>query len=229
MLPQEKLNGLCEELQSFFEPKLAQSFVNSVVDMHDKMQVFRKHNRLEILEDSVVSVGNQLCLSVRQSAVESLDGKEAYCHHDGQQYRREKASYKRVMTSFGALKYQRSRYRRRKLPSLFPVDIKLGLIENFWTPRGARIARRHRAHMPPQYCLRVLRDQDIMQPGIASLVRLYEAFGPRWQLISDEAFAHIREHEHLDETTAIVSIQLDGIMVPMTAKALPTGDNRKTA
>ena len=50
---------------------------------------------------------------------------------DGESYRREDVSRKRVMTSFGAIEYERPRYRRKGRPSLFPVDRRAGLIESF--------------------------------------------------------------------------------------------------
>ncbi len=137
----------------------------------------------------------------------------------GRGYRREDVARKRVMTSFGAIEYARPRYRRKGRPSLFPVDRRAGLIESFWTPRAARIALHRLALLPPRDCVRSFRQQGGMRPSVASLVRLYEAAGRRWEEIAQDALARIRAQEEVPETASVASIQIDGVMVPMRAEA----------
>ena len=58
-----------------------------------------------------------------------------------------------------------------------------------------------------------------MRPSVASLVRLYEAAGRRWEEIAQDALARIRDQEEVPDTAAVASIQIDGVMVPMLAEA----------
>ena len=48
-----------------------------------------------------------------RAAFDSLDDGAARIEHDGESYRREDVSRKRVMTSFGAIEYARPRYGAR--------------------------------------------------------------------------------------------------------------------
>ena len=79
----------------------------------------------------------RLSAEIVRTALRSLDTSEASIVDNGKRYAREGVSRKRVMTSFGAIEYERSQYRRRGCRMLFPADRRAGLIEN----SGHRVRR----------------------------------------------------------------------------------------
>ena len=214
-LPESRLVALREELGHLFPGDLSEEFVANMAGTYERLEVFSRHGSSEALEDGVADAGDRLSAAIMRVAFESLDDGVASVGRDGESYRREDVSRKRVMTSFGAIEYERPRYRRKGRPSLFPVDRRAGLIESFWTPRAARIALHRRALLPPRECVRTFRQQG----GVASLVRLYEAAGRRWREIERDALARIRDREEVPDTAAVARIQIDGVMVPMLAEA----------
>ena len=218
-LPESCLVALREELGHLFPGHLSEEFVANMAGTHERLEAFSRHGSSEILEDGVADAGDRLSAAIMRAAFGSLDDGAATVMHDGESYRREDVSRKRVMTSFGAIEYARPRYRRKGRPSLFPVDRRAGLIESFWTPRAARIALHRLALLPPRDCVRSFRQQGGMRPSVASLVRLYEAAGRRWEEIAQDALARIRDQEEVPDTAAVASIQIDGVMVPLLAEA----------
>lgn len=214
-LPESHLVALREELGHLFPGQLSDEFVSNMAGTRERLEAFSWHGSSEILEDGVADAGNRLSAAIMRAAFDSLDDGSASVMHDGETYRREDASRKRVMTSFGAIEYERPRYRRKGRPSLFPVDRRAGLIESFWTPRAARIALHRLALLPPRECVRTFLQQGGMRPSVASLVRLYETAGRRWEEIAQDALARIRDQEKVPDAAAVVSVQIDGVMVPM--------------
>ena len=214
-LPENHLVALREELDHLFPGQLSKEFVANMVGTHERLEAFSRHGSSEILEDGVADASNRLSAAIMRAAFDSLDDGSASVIHDGETYRREDVSRKRVMTSFGAIEYERPRYRRKGCPSLFPVDRRAGLIEGFWTPRAARIALHRLALLPPRECVRTFLQQGGMRPSIASLVRLYEAAGQRWEEVAQDALARIRDQEEVPDSAAVASVQIDGVMVPM--------------
>ena len=62
--------------------------------------------------------------------------------------------------------------------------------------------------------------QGGMCPSVSSLIRLYEAVGRKWEAISDAAYERIRRQEEIPETAATVTIQWDGVMLPLAEDAI---------
>ena len=54
-----------------------------------------------------------------------------------------------------------------------------------------------------------------MCPSVSSLVRLYDAAGRLWEDIEDEALARIRSEEDVPPDAAVVTLQIDGVMVSL--------------
>ena len=106
-------------------------------------------------------------------------------------------------------------YRRRARASVFPADRLAGLIGDFWTPRAARLALQAVSSAPPRDCVKMFRRQGGMCPSVSSLIRLYEAAGRHWEEVADDALAEIRRGEAVPSDATCVTIQMDGIMVPM--------------
>lgn len=101
------------------------------------------------------------------------------------------------------------------VPAVFPADRLAGLIEDFWTPRAARLALQAVSSAPPRDCVKMFRRQGGMCPSVSSLIRLYEAAGRQWEEIADDALTEIRCGETIPSDATCVTLQMDGVMVPM--------------
>ena len=222
MSVEDRQRAIHEELTQLFPGQLAGEFVAHMVRVREKLEAFEGHHGTEAFEDSIADAANRLSTQIVREALASLDTQAPAIEHHGERYRREGATKKRVMTSFGAIDYERSRYRRRARPSVFPADRLAGLIEDFWTPRAARLALQAVSSAPPRDCVKMFRRQGGMCPSVSSLIRLYEAAGRQWEEIADDALTEIRCGETIPSDATCVTLQMDGVMVPMGQKKAGT-------
>ena len=214
-LAEDRIEALRDELGHMFEGDLADAFIDDMVATHGNLEAFGDDGDTEAFEDRVAHAGDHLSAAIVKTALVSLDTKAPFIRHRGETYSRECASRKRVMTSFGVIDYERSRYRRRARRSVFPADSRAGLIEDFWTPRAARIALHMVSALPPRECVKAFRQRGAMVPSVSSLVRLYEAAGRHWEEIADEALSRVREGEELAREAGVITVQMDGVMIAM--------------
>ena len=215
MRVEDRRGALHDELAQLFPGQLSDEFLVHMMSVGEALAAFEGSHGTEALEDSLAEAANRLSAQVVRQALVSLDTQVPSIEHRGERYRREGATRKRVMTSFGAIDYTRSRYRRRARPCVFPSDHRAGLIEDFWTPRAARLALQAVSSAPSRDCVKMFRRQGGMCPSVSSLVRLYEAAGRTWEEIADDAFAEIRHGEAMPSDATLVTIEMDGVMVPM--------------
>ena len=210
--------ALKEESRLLFSEALPQAYEAHVETVLDKVREHSERNDSLELEIAIRDASNRLSASILKAVFLSLDRKEPWIVHEGRRYRRADQSTKRVMTTFGPVEYERSRYRRKGFPSVFPADRAVGLIEGCWTPLAARNALFKLSFLPPRDCVRDFRKQGGMCPSVSSLIRLYEAAGRHWEAIADAAYEEIRAGEALPADASVATIQIDGLMVPMAGK-----------
>ena len=215
MYSNQVFSGLREELDSIFPESLSAEIVIHMQSAHARLEAYRERPESEAFEDGIAADANRLSAEILRTALMSLDVQQLSIIHDGLRTHRADRSKARVLSSFGVIESMRTRYRRRGMPSLFPGDLRAGLLEGFWTPRAGRIALHLLCSLTPHDCVKVFRQQGGMCPSVASLVRLYEAAGRLWQDIEDEALARIRSEEDIPPGTAVITLQIDGVMVPL--------------
>ena len=61
-----------------------------------------------------------------------------------------------------------------------------------------------------------------MCPRVLNLIRLDEAAGRKWETISEVAYEQIRIEEDRPDTTTIVIIQMDEVMLPLATNIVET-------
>ena len=215
MAAEDRRRAIHEELAQLFAGQLPAEFAAHMVTVRKKLEAFEGRRGTQAFEDGIAVAANRLSAQIVKQALVSLDTQEPVIEHHGERYRREGATKKRVMTSFGVIDYERSRYRRRARASVFPADRLAGLIEDFWTPRAARLALQAVSSAPPRDCVKMFRQQGGMCPSVSSLIRLYEAAGRHWEEVADDALEEIRRGEEIPCGATCVTIQMDGVMVPM--------------
>ena len=215
MYPNRVFSDLREELDLLFPESLSVEIVIHMQSAHERLKAYRERPESEAFEDGIAADANRLSTEILRTALVSLDIQQPSIIHNGPQYHRADQTKARVLSSFGVIEYMRTRYRRRGVPSVFPCDVRAGLLEGFWTPRAGRIALHLLCSLTPRECVKAFRQQGGMCPSVSSLVRLYDAAGRLWEDIEDEALARIRSEEDVPPDAAVVTLQIDGVMVPL--------------
>ena len=215
VLAKDHVDAIRDELEHVFARPLVDAYIAHMVTARESRGDLIRHGDTEVFEDAIADASDRLSAEIVKAAFVSLDTNEPFIIHEGKKFHRHSMTKKRVMTSFGEISYERARYRRRAHRSVFPADRRAGLIEDFWTQRAARIALHMVSSLPPRECVRQFRQRGAMCPSVASLVRLYEVAGRRWEEIAADALATIRDGEEVPREAAVVTMQIDGVMVPM--------------
>ena len=100
-----------------------------------------------------------------------------------------------------------------------PLEMRLGMVEQRWTPAAAKVASGFMAAAPAKQSARLLSSTGTMQLSPAHLDRLPKGVGRAWEADRERSEASVREAE-ADRLPAlnlvvVILISLDGIMLPM--------------
>ena len=118
------------------------------------------------------------------ATVEALDEDREQLVLDGAVYYHAGKSPGEMMSSFGRVRYERSQYRRRRCASVYPADVRFGLIGGFWSPRVDRQGSLSLA--PVKDCEGLFRELGGMQPSATALNHLAETLGSAWDVVQEE-------------------------------------------
>ena len=121
----------------------------------------------------------------------------------------------KIMSSFGEVHYERSRYRRRGCEAVFPADERFGVIGGFWSPYAARLGSLSIALAPVKDCERLFGELGGMRPSATALNNLVEILGSAWDVVQEKSLDVIRREEGVAEEAATVAVSLDGAMLGM--------------
>ncbi len=131
----------------------------------------------EDFERSLAAVSNEANCSVLRLAIESLDAAGEQLISDGQVYHCGPRTPTTMMTSFGLVPYERSRYRRRGCASIAPANVRFGIVNGFWSPLAARHGLRAVTLAPAGDCAEMFGELGGMSPSATALNHLVETVG----------------------------------------------------
>ena len=169
----------------------------------------------EGFERSLAAVSNAASCAFMRLAIESVDEESDRLVVDGNVYHRIGTSPHTMLSSFGPVWYERSRYRRRGCDSVVPADLRFGLINGFWSPLAARRGTLLMGLAPAGDCVRLSEELGGMSPSATALNHLVETVGEAWNVVQDEALPGIRADEDIPAGSSALSISLDGVMLGM--------------
>jgi hypothetical protein len=108
---------------------------------------------------------------------------------DGQRYRRNRRTKKRIDTRFGVVTIKRWFYQNgeAKAPGLAPLDVRLGLFGNRMTPALAEVTGRLAADMPQSAARAMLRERFGATPGVAAYRRIVADLASQVRTQHDDA------------------------------------------
>jgi len=149
----------------------------------------------------------------------------------GRVHRRVLRSAQTYMTAAGEVSVERWLYKDRADPTahaLAAIDLKLGIVEGFWTQRSAQQAAWVVTQMTPQKAEQLFAKVGNMEPSKSSLDRLPRALGERWEESRQEYEQVLRDAIAIPDEARSVAVSIDGVLAPIDGGESPT-DVRATA
>ncbi|MCA9830995.1 MAG: hypothetical protein KC495_11040 [Dehalococcoidia bacterium] len=152
---------------------------------------------------------------------------------DGTVYRKVVRAEETYMSAAGEVSVMRTLYKDRTNEAeraIVPMELRLGVVEGFWTPEAAKQAAWVVSQMTPKLGEELFVRMGHMRPSKSSLDRLPKALSDRWE---DERLRFeqtLRETEVVPANAVSMAVSLDGVLVPMkdggaTEKRQKTAEN----
>jgi hypothetical protein len=99
--------------------------------------------------------------------------------------------------------------------SICPLELRVGMVGGYFTPRAARQAAFAMAHLTPGESEAMFGEIGNMQPSRSSLDRLPKELSPHWESHRVEWEAALRQQETVPTAATAIAISVDGVMAPI--------------
>lgn len=154
---------------------------------------------------------------VLSKTMTELDEAASVVEVDGVRHVRASTSPGRYMTAAGEVEVVRTLFRDRSDPysrAVPALDVKLGIIEGFWTPEAARLAGWVVSQMTPQSAEQLFARTGNMAPSKSSLDRLPKLLSEAWE--SDAGLERtLAEAVKVPDGAVTLAVSIDGVLAPM--------------
>ena len=151
---------------------------------------------------------------------------------EGRVHRRVLRSAQTYMTACGEVAVERWLYKDRADPTahaLAALDLRLGIVEGFWTQRAAQQASWVVMQMTPKKAEELFERIGNMEPSKSSLDRLPKALGERWEADRETFEQVLRDAVVVPEGATSVAVSIDGVLAPIDGGNSPTDVRRAAA
>ena len=217
-VPSEALRGPLEKLREFLETEGMKSktgprsFADFEQELHERMMkaerdiVAAEMSKLDIDADAVVIGGKIHRRVLRQSQT--------------------------YVTSAGEVVVERTLYKDRRDEDgrcVSPMELTLGVIGDFWTPRAAQQALWVVTQMTPKKSAELFERVGNMTPSKSSLDRLPKLIDARWEDGREEFERALRDGFEIPEGSVSIAISLDGVLAPIDGANSPTAVRAQAA
>ena len=125
------------------------------------------------------------------------------------------------LTAAGEVQVERHLYRPagHNAKSICPLELRVGIVDGYWTPRAARQGSFVTAQLTPGDAESLFGELGAMSPSRSTLDRLPRELSRHWETKREDWEVALRAQETVPEAAVSVAFSLDGVMVPMKAKA----------
>ena len=139
----------------------------------------------------------------------------------GTLYHRLAASPETYLSTAGPVRVERHLYRLagRNTKSVCPLELRVGIVNGYWTPRAARQGAFVMAHLTGGEGEQLFAELGQLQPSRSSLDRLPRELSQHWEEHRLEWEDAMRATETLPTGCHSVAFSVDGVMAPMRATA----------
>ena len=119
------------------------------------------------------------------------------------------------LSAAGPITVTRHLYRPsgRGSKSICPLELRVGIIRGYWTPRAARQGAFVMAHLTPGDSQALFAELGSMQPSRASLDRLPKELSTHWEKQRAVGEAALRAQEPVPLEATVIALSVDGVML----------------
>ncbi len=180
----------------------------------------------EQLEMQITQLFNQAQRAALATIIEEYDIDIPQFECEGHIYKQAIRNTKRYMTAAGEVTVERSLYRnKRNGKTKCPLELRSGIIEDFWTPQAAKQAIHTVSLVTPGEAHRLFKALGCMTPSRSSLTRLPAKLNTIVEKKAKKLQVKLNKALTIPEEAATVSVSLDGVMIPTRDQILP-GDTK---
>jgi hypothetical protein len=150
----------------------------------------------------------------------------------GKVHRRVLRQSQTYMTSAGEVVLERTLYKDRTDEDghcVSPMELALGIVGDFWTPRAAQQALWVVTQMTPKKSAELFGRVGNMEPSKSSIDRLPKLIAERWEQDRESLEAALREGLEIPEGAVSIAVSLDGVLAPIDGANSPTEVRAKAA
>jgi len=136
----------------------------------------------------------------------------------GKVHRRVLRAEQTYLTTAGPVIVERWLYRERDddtARSVSPMELRLGIVGEFWTEKAAQQALWTVAQMTPQKSEEAFQRIGSMSPSKSSLDRLPKLIAERWEADREVHEAALRDALVVPDGAVSVAVSIDGVLAPM--------------
>jgi len=136
----------------------------------------------------------------------------------GKTHRRVLRQKQTYMTSAGEVVVERTLYKDRTDEDgrcVSPMELKIGVVGDFWTPRAAEQALWVVTQMTPKKGEELFERVGNMDPSKSSLDRLPKLIDATWEDHREEFEQRLRDGLVIPEHAVTICVSLDGVMAPI--------------
>ena len=136
---------------------------------------------------------------------------------EGTVYRRVLRAEEEYLTAAGPVRVMRSLYKDHTDPgarAIVPLELRIGIIEGFWTPLAARQGAWVVSQMVPKLGEELFERIGNMTPSKSTLDRLPKALSERWEADRRHFEEALREGDLVPPEAVSAAVSLDGVLVP---------------
>lgn len=172
------------------------------------------HERMMKLERDVIA-----------SEMKRFDRDEDAIVIDGKVHRRVLRQSQTYLTSAGEVVVERALYKDRSDDEgrcVSPMELTLGIVGNFWTPRAASQALWVVTQMTPKKSEELFARVCNMGPSKSSLDRLPKIVAKSWENNREKFEQSLRDGLVIPEGTVSIAVSLDGVLAPIDGANSPT-------
>jgi hypothetical protein len=125
------------------------------------------------------------------------------------------------LSAAGPVRVERHLYRPagRNAKSICPLELRVGIVGGYWTPRAARLGAFVVAQLTPGETEALFHELGMMSPSRSSLDRLPRELSHHWEAQRETWEALLRMQETLPTAAVTVALSVDGVMAPMKVDA----------
>lgn len=144
---------------------------------------------------------------------------------DGKVHRRVLRASQTYMTGAGEVVIERNLFKDRSDREgrcVSPMELQLGIIGDFWTPRAAQQALWVVTQMTPKKSAELFARVGNMEPSKSSIDRLPKIVAEKWEGDREALEKALRDGLEIPEGTVSIAVSLDGVLAPIDGGNSPT-------